>query len=353
MRLFVCCLLASILLLGMAPSVVDADVEATDADLAAAEAALDRGELVRARKLYRAPAEDGDRKAQFLLGRLLLHEAQIEGLRWIRTSAEAGHLPAEVHLASFHVRGLYVPRDLATSVTWFARAVRHRPEEEARHRAGAAEARYYLYQAHWNGYGGARVDKEAALTYLKESADAGHRAAQADLARVFESGSAGEVDFVEAHKYHVLAWKQGSDDGERNGKAGAIALRKRMTEAQFQQSRARIREWFDARKAGRLGWVFDAETQRSKGLARLEGDEYGEAATVMFFRFYARSASCTTWWVRYRELVRGSPGRGRWVERWVLDWCGRTRSYPITLTRRGEKAWGIDVGKFTEIQGGV
>lgn len=82
-------------------------------------------------------------------------------------------------------------------------------------------------------------DPEQALERWKPLAERGEREAQFRLGEHYEKGEGVKRNLAEAHKWYVLAWKRKHPDAQEP----AVALRKRMTKPQFQDSRRRIRAW--------------------------------------------------------------------------------------------------------------
>lgn len=97
------------------------------ADFEAGITKFDRGDFAGALRELRRPAEQGNVKAQFVVGII-----QLKGLgvppqpdaaaRWIRKAAEGGLVEAQVELAQLYRDGQGVPQDLREMVGWYGRA---------------------------------------------------------------------------------------------------------------------------------------------------------------------------------------------------------------------------------------
>ena len=85
-------------------------------------------------------------------------------------------------------------------------------------------------------------DYERALAIWKPLAERGERGSQFCLGVLFHLGRGMEKDLAEAQKWYVLAAKRGHADARKQ----ALALRKRMTQAQLADARRRIEAWAKA-----------------------------------------------------------------------------------------------------------
>jgi len=316
-------------------------------DYESGEKVFRRGDFAAARAAWREPANAGDVRAQLGLGRLLLAHAEVEGLRWIRASAEAGHLPAEYRMGVLHRVGLYVPKDSAKSVRWLERAAGHPDEQEAAGRLEASLARRMLADDYWDGIGAPRNHKKS-TALIRAAAEAGNAAAQYIYGRGLEGGYGGKPDLVEAHKYYVLSWKQGFEltflqrtIGSARGHA--LAIRRKMTREQIERSRARVRAWMKAKDEGKLGWVFDYRKRWSRGERFLDADESQESFYFTRVMMNAQPNPCKRLWLRSRKVVRGTLGVGSWGEKWTVEACGKQFTVPITFRRRPDRTLTSDL----------
>ena len=96
-----------------------------------ASAAYDRGDYAVAFESLRTLAEQGDARAQILIGKMY-HEGrgvpwdEVEAVRWYRRAAEQGHADAQFMLGMRYVGGLGVPQDYSEMLFWYYRAAQHR-----------------------------------------------------------------------------------------------------------------------------------------------------------------------------------------------------------------------------------
>ena len=90
----------------------------------AGTAAVQRGDVVEAARLYRLAADEGDAKGQLGLG-LAYHFGQgvlqnyAEAVRWYRLAAEQGNSQAQYNLGRMYHRGLSVPQNYVQAYKWF------------------------------------------------------------------------------------------------------------------------------------------------------------------------------------------------------------------------------------------
>ena len=327
---YVATFLALALLHLAAPSTATAGFEEGDQ-------AFHRGDFPAARRAWREPAEAGHAGARYGLGRLLLAHAEPEGLQWILASAEAGHLPAELRMAFFHLNGLYAPMIPQHCVEWLRRATSHDPDVEAAHPVDASYAHFMLGNAFFHGYG-VPMDEAKGAEQFKLSADAGNAAAQFAYGQALEGGKGVERDLVEAYKYYVLSWKQGHVEHMfgmpvDSGKIRTLAVRKQLSPEQLADATSRARSWLIARNEGTLGRVFDHEKKRSRGEERLEECDGQVFYALSLMTMLARSPDCVGPWLTERRATRGSPDDRSWAEVWTFDACGEQKVIPVDFRR--------------------
>ena len=94
------------------------------ADFDAGSAAYKRGDWDAALREARPLADQGDRRAQYLLG--LIHdkgrgvpEDDAKAVHWYQSAAEQGHTTAQYALGAMYSNGRDVPRDDEQAVHWF------------------------------------------------------------------------------------------------------------------------------------------------------------------------------------------------------------------------------------------
>ena len=312
------------------------------ADAGQAQRLFDRGELPRARELFRVAAEAGDAHAQFMYGRLLLQVPDRRGVAWIRKSADAGHLPGEFRMAWFFMNDLYVGQDKLTSFGWFKKAASHGSADEATYPVESANAHYWLGRAYDEGFG-TRKDPVRSLSELRRAAALGHTVAQFLVAEKLEKGDGVERDLVEAHKLFVLSWKQEFPYARKH----VMAIRKQLSPAQFETSRKRIRAWLSDQKAGTRGAAYDDVKRRTRGEKALIALEERELSIRGSLSQVLREvhAPCESVWLKSRRTLSSrARGSRRWSERWTFVVCREVVSHVVHYTAVGNDVrWDIKV----------
>lgn len=97
------------------------------ADFERGMAALQSGRYDRAQKELQPAAEQGDARAQHLLGVLYVHGLGVaqnyqEGIKWLNAAATRGHLDAQLELARLYQSGEGVSRDYRETARWYRQA---------------------------------------------------------------------------------------------------------------------------------------------------------------------------------------------------------------------------------------
>jgi TPR repeat protein len=131
----------------------------------AAWAAYQAGRYAAALRLAGPLAEQGDARAQSLLGYLNYHGRGVkrsdpEALRWFQLAAEKGDAEAQYHLGIMYGEGQSVPQDYAAAAAWYRRAADQ----------GHAEAQYNLGLAYAKGEGVAQDNVQAHMWFNIASA---------------------------------------------------------------------------------------------------------------------------------------------------------------------------------------
>jgi tetratricopeptide (TPR) repeat protein len=181
--------------LGFAGAVKDAD---------AAYAAYQRGNYATALRYLRPLSDQGDPRAQSILGLMYYHGRGVsqddpEALKWFRLAAEQGDAPAQFNLGVMYAEGQGVPQDYAEAVKWYRLA-----------------------------------------------ADRGHAQAQYNLGLSYVRGEGVSQDYVSAHTWFNLAASHFPASSTRNHD---LAVRNRdlaaskMTREQIAEAQKLAREW--------------------------------------------------------------------------------------------------------------
>ncbi|MEQ8231169.1 MAG: tetratricopeptide repeat protein, partial [Gammaproteobacteria bacterium] len=195
---------------GAAVTVLHVDDEPGDGvatTLAAARAALARGDAARAAALFRDLAEAGDAEAQSHYGYMLYQGEGVARDRsaavdWYERAARQGQRDAQYNLAVAYAFGEGVARDHERAAEWYRRAAEQ----------GSALAQYSLGVSYALGEGVARDPAQAAAWYAR-AAEQGYPAAQYDLAHLLHAGKGLARDEAAA-----LGWFR---QAASNGHAGA------------------------------------------------------------------------------------------------------------------------------------
>jgi uncharacterized protein len=111
----------------------------------AAEAAYENGNYRKVLQVARPLAEQGDARAQFLLGRLFSRGQGLpldegEAVKWFRRAADQGNSEAQFVLGNMYARGKGVPQDNAEAAKWY-RAAADRGDPQAQYNLGLAYAK--------------------------------------------------------------------------------------------------------------------------------------------------------------------------------------------------------------------
>lgn len=108
----------------------------------------------------------GDAEGQYLCGCDYLFGFgtefnQIEGLMWIRKSADGGYKAAMMALAQFYVEGVFVQQNDMQALFWWKEAAKY----------GSNEAYYYIASAYYYGGDGVESNLEEAKKWCREGID--------------------------------------------------------------------------------------------------------------------------------------------------------------------------------------
>jgi hypothetical protein len=139
----------------------------------------------------------------------------------IHVLAEQGDATAQSHLGVRYVNGLGVPRDLKAAAKWFMKAAEQ----------GNAVAQNRLGNMYASGAGGLPKDHKAAAKWLRKAAEQDQADAQGKLGVMYARGRGVPQDFVQAHKWFIIAGL--TDD----------VLPDRMTSAQTAEAQKLAHEW--------------------------------------------------------------------------------------------------------------
>jgi TPR repeat protein len=110
-----------------------------------AESAYENGNYQKALRVARPLAEQGDARAQMLLGRMYSRGNGVpvdegEAVKWIRRAADQGNPAAQFGLGNMYAQGKGVPQDTAEAAKWY-RAAADRGDPHAQYNLGLAYAK--------------------------------------------------------------------------------------------------------------------------------------------------------------------------------------------------------------------
>jgi TPR repeat protein len=160
-------------------------------------AAYNRGDYATALRLWRPLAEQGDARAQGILGVM-------------------------------YREGLGVPNDYAAAVAWSRKAAEQ----------GSAPAQFDLGHMYLEGLGVSQ-DYAMAMSWYRKAAEQGNGPAQYNLGLMYAHGRGVPQDFVQAHMWLNLAAAQNTGDAIKS----RDTLAAMMTPAQLAEAQKLAREW--------------------------------------------------------------------------------------------------------------
>ncbi len=162
-----------------------------------------RGDYLKALRLIRPLANDGDAVAQFNLGLMYMtgHGVQQDDAAaalWFRKAAEQGYAFAQSNLGVMYRDGRGVPQNYLDAVMWFRKAADQ----------GDAVAQYCLGQQYANG-AGVPQDFAEAVIWFQKAAEQGHPVAMLRLGVMYAEGRGVPQDYVRAHMWFNLSAAKG------------------------------------------------------------------------------------------------------------------------------------------------
>jgi TPR repeat protein len=174
------------------------------AHIEAGNAAYEKGNYHTALQLIRPLAEEGDPRAQSMLGLLYYRgrgvpQDDAQALKWFRSAAEAGDALAQLNLGVMYADGRGVPQDNKEAANWYRRA-----------------------------------------------ADQGNPQAQYNLGLWYAQGEGGRPDKVRAHMWFNLAAARFPPSDSRSRAAAVTsrdAVASNMTAEEIAQAQRLAREW--------------------------------------------------------------------------------------------------------------
>ena len=155
-------------------------------------------------RLYRLAANQGHARAQFSLGRMCEHGRGVpqdyaEAVRLYRLAADQGNAGAQLNLALMYENGQGVVRDEAEATKFYRLAASQ----------GIAHAQFRLGRMYRSGSDSVAQDEAQACMLYRLAADQGHARAQCNLGWMYEHGRGVPQDYAEAVRLYRLAADQG------------------------------------------------------------------------------------------------------------------------------------------------
>ena len=180
-----------------------------------ASAAYERGDYVRAIKLFRQLAAQGHQWAQRRLGLIYAEGKAVpqdyeEAVKWFRLAAAQGNVPAQYSLGLAYEKGQGVPQDYQEAVKWYSIAAT-REDEWAQTRLGSIYAEGK----------GVPQDFREAVKWYRLAAGQGYDFAQINLGVMYANGTGVPQDLVRAYMWFDLA------AAALNGDSGDAAAKNR------------------------------------------------------------------------------------------------------------------------------
>jgi TPR repeat protein len=176
-------------------------------------------------------AEQGEARAQWNLGSLyanggeVLKRDTVLALQWCRRSADQGFAAAQATLGALYAR----MERWADAQLWLERAA-DQDDSEALFNLAILSLQSKM----------TNISQERALTCLCAAADNGLVAAQSTLGLAFAKGEGAALDPIEAHKWFLIASRQ----GDVTASANLVHSEKLIALAPRREAERRAEEWF-------------------------------------------------------------------------------------------------------------
>ena len=196
-------------------------------------AASERGDYETAFKEFKPLAEQGDARAQHILGVMYYYSQGIpkdyaEAFKWYKKAAEQGYAESQHILGGLYEVGLGVPKDYAEAFKWYKKAAEQ----------GYAESQNNLGFMYDNG-NGVTKDYAEAFKWYKKAAEQGNAGAQNNLGFMYHKGHGVPKDYVMAYMWFNLAATQGVE----RAITFRSTLKKEMTPEQIVEAQRLFREF--------------------------------------------------------------------------------------------------------------
>lgn len=176
-----------------------------------AVASHNRGDQATAIQTFRSLAEQGDAKAQLMLGVFYLDGNRglpkdlEQAALWVGRAADQGDATAQGLMGAMHAQGNGVPQDYGKAMLWFRKAADQ----------GNALAQESIGRLYAEGDGVAQDYEQAAVWYHK-AAERGVATAQNTLGEMYVEGRGVSEDYDQAVLWFSRAAAQGDDTAQSN-----------------------------------------------------------------------------------------------------------------------------------------
>ena len=159
--------------------------------------AANKGDFKTAYKLSAPLAEQGDARAQELLGFMYKRGDGVpqdykEAVKWYRLAAEQGNAPAQSELGYMYQEGHGVPQDYKEAVKWY-----------------------------------------------RLSAEQGYASAQLNMGYMYQEGAGVPQDYVLAHMW----WNLSASNGNKLGASNRKRIERKMSPLQIEKAQEMARNW--------------------------------------------------------------------------------------------------------------
>ncbi len=165
--------------------------------------AYNKGNYPAALKELRQLADNGDAKAQALLGEIYdsgkgVPQNHTEAASWYRKAAEQGNAGAQTALGVMYDNGIGVPQDSKEAVSWYHKAAEH----------GSSEAQYILGGMYASGQGVLPIDLVQAHKWFNLAVATGFEIAQQDMEEIEARMSGDQIEKAQSMAKEWLAKHQ-------------------------------------------------------------------------------------------------------------------------------------------------
>ncbi len=213
--------------------------------------AMERGDGATGERIFRYFAEQGNIRAQSLLGEIyyngfahsvtsqgalkLISPDYQEALKWLAPAAYADDIQAQVILGDMYLSGKGIQANTTQAIKWYSLAAEQ----------GKLSAQSFLGRVYFEG-DGVLQDYSQAVKWYRLAAEQGDADAQYHLSAMYANGWSISTDFILAHVWGNLANLNGNSNGAEIRDSVAIL----MTTNQIQRAQNLARECIEKKYKG-------------------------------------------------------------------------------------------------------